>query len=76
VRNSKVEITASDLAGDVALLTDGGDVDLAGVTLRGMRRSVQVERASRLVFSVSRLDSPVSRRYAHELVELGAGSEL
>lgn len=76
VKNSKVELTASDFAGEVALLTSGGDIDLAGITLRGTRRSVQVDRPSRLIFSISRLDSPVSHRFAHELLEPGAGVEL
>jgi pimeloyl-ACP methyl ester carboxylesterase len=76
VKNSKVEITASELSGDVAMQTNVGEVDLAGVTLRGKRKSVQVDRSSRLIFSISRLESPVAHRYVHELVELGAGDEL
>jgi pimeloyl-ACP methyl ester carboxylesterase len=76
VKDSKVEITASDFAGEVALLTSGCDIDLAGITLRGTRRSVQVDRPSRLIFSISRLDSPVSHRFVHELLEPVAGVEL
>lgn len=76
VKNSKVEITASDLAGEVAMQTNAGEMDLAGVVLHGKKKSVQVDRSSRLIFSISRLDSPVARRYVHELLELGAGSEL
>ncbi len=44
--------------------------------LQGRSKSVQVSGSSRLIFSVSRLDSPVGHRYVHELVELGKGSEL
>lgn len=76
VKNSKVEITASDLTGEVAMQTNVGEVDLAGVTLHGKQKSVQVDRSSRLIFSISRLESPVARRYVHELLELGAGSDL
>lgn len=76
VENSKVEVTASELEGDVAMETTAGDVDLAGVTLTGKRKSVQVDRGSRLIFSISRLSSPLGRRYVHELLEMGAGSEL
>lgn len=76
VKNSKVEITASEFSGDVAMQTNVGEVDLAGVILRGKRKSVQVDRSSRLIFSISRLESPVAHRYVHELVELGAGTEL
>jgi pimeloyl-ACP methyl ester carboxylesterase len=76
VSNSKVEITASDFVGDVALTSSTGDIDLAGVNLRGKSRSVRVDRASRLIFSACRIDSPVSHRFVHELLELGARSEL
>jgi pimeloyl-ACP methyl ester carboxylesterase len=76
VKNSRVEITASDFAGDVALESSAGEIDLAGVTLEGKSKSVHVARSSRLIFSVSRVDSPVGHRYVHERLELGKGDEL
>jgi len=76
VKNSRVEITASDFAGDVALDSSAGEIDLAGVTLQGKRKSVQLSGSSRLIFSVSRLDSPVGHRFVHELLELGRGDAL
>jgi pimeloyl-ACP methyl ester carboxylesterase len=76
VKNSKVEVTASDFAGSVAVETSGSDLDLAGVVLQGRQKSVHVGGSSRLIFSISRLDSPVGRRYIHELVETRSGEEL
>jgi len=52
-----------------------GEMDLAGVELRGDDASVRVSRAARLIFSVSRVDSAIQRRYVHELVEAKAGEE-
>jgi alpha-galactosidase len=37
VKGSRMVITASDFAGDVAVEVDGGELDLAGVDLRGHR---------------------------------------
>jgi len=76
VKSSRVEITASDFAGDVALESNAGDMDIAGATLRGRSKSVHVSAASRLIFSISRLDSPMGRRYIHDLLEPAAGTEL
>jgi hypothetical protein len=76
VKRSRVEITASDLVGEVALESSGGDLDLAGVTLQGKAKSVHIGSSTRLIFSISRVDSPVSHRFVHELLELGSGAEL
>jgi pimeloyl-ACP methyl ester carboxylesterase len=76
VKNSKLEVTASDFVGDVALEVSGSDLDLAGVVLRGDQRSVHVGGSSQLIFSISHLDSPVGRHYVHELLELRAGEEM
>jgi len=48
---------------------------LAGVALHGDTASVRVGRAARLIFSVSRVDSPIQRRFVHEVVEATAGEE-
>jgi hypothetical protein len=57
------------------LQVEGGEMDLAGVELRGDDASVRVSRAARLIFSVSRVDSAIQRRYVRELVEAKAGEE-
>jgi hypothetical protein len=75
VKDSHVEMTACDLSGATALQVEGGEMDLAGVELRGDDASVRVSRAARLIFSVSRVDSAIQRRYVHELVEAKAGEE-
>jgi pimeloyl-ACP methyl ester carboxylesterase len=75
-RGSRVEVTASDFVGDVAIDMDNSDIDLAGADLQGQRASVHVASASRLIFSVSHLDSPVQRRYVHDLLEPNSGEEL
>jgi pimeloyl-ACP methyl ester carboxylesterase len=76
VKGSRVELTASDFAGTVALEVEGSDLDLAGVALRGQRASVHVGSASKLIFSVSRAESPINRRYLHGVYEFDIGAEL
>ena len=75
VKGSRVEITACEFAGNVALDVDGSELDLAGVDLQGQRASVHVASASRLVFSVTRVDSPIQRRYLHDVLESTTGDE-
>jgi pimeloyl-ACP methyl ester carboxylesterase len=75
-KGSRVEITASEFVGSVAVDVDNSDLDLAGVDLQGQRASVHVAKASRLIFSVSHVDSPVQRRYVHDLLEPNSGEEL
>jgi pimeloyl-ACP methyl ester carboxylesterase len=76
VKGSRVAITASAFAGSVAIDVDNSDLDLAGVDLQGQRASVHVARASRLIFSVSHVDSPIQRRYVHDLLEPDSGQDL
>jgi len=75
-KGSRVEITASEFVGNVAIDVDNSDLDLAGVDLQGLRASVHVATASRLIFSVSHVDSPVQRRYVHDLLEPSSGEDL
>jgi pimeloyl-ACP methyl ester carboxylesterase len=75
VKDSRVEMTACDLTGSLALQVDGGELDLAGVELHGDDASVRVGQAARLIFSVSRVDSALQRRFVHDMVEAKAGEE-
>jgi len=76
VKGSHVEITASDFSGSVALDVEGSDLDLAGVELRGQRASVHVGGSSKLIFSVSRAESPINYRYLHGDYEFDIGVEF
>jgi len=49
---------------------------MAGVDLQGKRASVHVVSASRLIFSVSKVDSPLQRRHLHDLYEPSSGEVL
>jgi len=76
VKGSRVAITASEFEGNVAIDVDNSDLDLAGVDLQGTRASVHVAHASRVIFSASHVDSPIQRRYVHDLLEPSAGEDL
>jgi pimeloyl-ACP methyl ester carboxylesterase len=76
VKGSRVELTACELAGEVAIDTDNSDLDLAGVDLRGKRAAVRVTGSSRLIVSVSSVDSPLQRRFVHDVLEPNAKDDL
>jgi pimeloyl-ACP methyl ester carboxylesterase len=76
VKGSRLEITASDFIGNVALDVEGSDIDLAGVSLQGRKAAVHVGSDTKLIFSVSRIDSPNNHRYLHDVLELGVGADL
>jgi pimeloyl-ACP methyl ester carboxylesterase len=76
VVGSRLEITACDLSGTVALDSEDSEVDLAGVNLQGRRAGVHVAGSSRMIFSVCRLDSPINHRYLHDVMELNVGADL
>ncbi len=64
---SVVTATASQLSGEWAIRADDSRLDLAGLLLQGRQTAVQVEGRSRLLMSISRLDSPQYQGYAHGL---------
>lgn len=55
---SEVEITASRIEGEVALLTSRSRIDMAAVSLFGHKAAVEGKRESDLLFSLSTLHSP------------------
>lgn len=76
IKGSRVEITAADLIGEIALEVEGSDVDLAGVHLKGSKAAVHVVKDSKLVVSVSHIDSPNNQRYLHDVLSFGIGVDL
>ena len=68
--NSEVIVTASDLSGDIVVRADNSRLDLAGVELLAREAPVEVKRRSRLIASVSEIQSPGYTGYWHDSVEL------
>ncbi|MEQ1806887.1 MAG: alpha/beta hydrolase [Burkholderiaceae bacterium] len=70
VSNSEVTATASDFSGEVAIRADAARIDLAGVHLLAIGNAVEAKRASRLIGSISRIQSPDFTGYWHDDVEV------
>ncbi len=70
VTQSEVTATASDFSGEVAIRADACRIDLAGVHLLALGNAVEVKRLSRLIGSISRIQSPNYTGYWHDSVEL------
>ncbi len=74
VTQSEVTATASDFSGEVAIRADASRIDLAGVHLLALGNAVEVKRVSRLIGSISRIQSPNYTGYWHDSVELKDGA--
>lgn len=70
IADSELVATASDFAGSVAIRADASRLDLAGVHLAATGQAVEAARRSRLIASVSRIESPAYTGYWHEDREL------
>ena len=70
VLHSEVIATASDFSGEVAIRADAARIDLAGVHLLAIGNAIAVNRASRFVASISRIQSPEYTGYWHDQVEI------
>jgi pimeloyl-ACP methyl ester carboxylesterase len=68
--NSEVVVTASDLSGEIAVRADTSRLDFAGVSLLALDTPVEVRRRSRLIASVSRIQSPEYSGYWHDSLDL------
>jgi pimeloyl-ACP methyl ester carboxylesterase len=62
---SSVTATAGTIAGQVAIRADASRIDLAGVELRAQGKGVEVQRPSRIYFSLSQYDAADYRGAAH-----------
>jgi pimeloyl-ACP methyl ester carboxylesterase len=76
VSGSKVQVTASDLVGEVGIQAEKSELDLAGVMVRGRRAAVLAAGPISLLFSVSRVESQRAQTFAHGVRELRRNEEL
>ena len=75
-RESRIKVTGGQLSGETAVIASGSIIDLAGVKLTGKKAAVQATNGSRLLFSVSRIESPFNKGYIHGLYVVEPGSPL
>ncbi len=73
---SDASITASRLDGDVPLTVSRSRIDLAGVRLKGKTSSVNTLIPSELVFSISKVDSPIFTGPMHGLILMATDEKL
>jgi pimeloyl-ACP methyl ester carboxylesterase len=62
---SNVKATGGSIAGKVGIRADSSRMDLAGVSLKAQEKGIEVQRPSRIYFSVSDYDAPDYRGTAH-----------
>jgi pimeloyl-ACP methyl ester carboxylesterase len=85
-RGSTVVMTGGRIEGDVAILANGSRLDLAAVTVEGRRAAVEAEeggdqgtaasKRSSVVFSLSRVGSPLTRGELHDFYSITPDNPL
>ena len=75
-RESRIKVTGGQLSGETAVIASGSIIDLAGVKLTGKKAAVQATVSSRVLFSVSRIESPFNKGYIHGLYVVRPRSPL
>jgi len=74
IGNSELIATASELRGSIAIRSDGSRLDLAGVSLVAGKHAVEVQNWSRVIASVSSVQSPAYDGWWHESRDIERGS--
>ena len=75
-QESRIKVTGGQISGETAIIASGSVIDLAGVKLTGKKAAVQATNGSRVLFSVSRIESPYNNGYMHGLYVVVPGSPL
>jgi pimeloyl-ACP methyl ester carboxylesterase len=75
-RNSTVIATNVRIEGEVAIVAHASRLDLAAVELIGQRAAIRAPTQSHVVFSFSRVASPLVRGELHEFFTLGPDNPL
>lgn len=62
---SKVELTGCDIVGEVGIAAGDSELDMAGVRVQAAKAAIRADASVRVVFSVSRVDSPHTHDFLH-----------
>src|ERR1700712_1471423 len=66
---SDLFVTGSELRGEVALQTTDSKLDVAGAILIGKRAALHADKKSKVVLSVTKVESPFVNAFMHEEVK-------
>jgi pimeloyl-ACP methyl ester carboxylesterase len=75
-RESRIKVTGGQLSGETAVIASGSIIDLAGVKITGKKAAVEATNSSRVLFSLSKIESPFNNGYIHGLYVVEPGSPL
>ena len=75
VDEADLTITGGSLRGAVALEVSDSELDVAGTELVGTQAALRVRKKSNIVLSVSRLESPKTNAFMHQVLKAAAGDE-
>ena len=64
-RESRIKLTGVQLSGETAIITFGSVIDIAGGKIIGKKAAVRATNGSRLIFSISIIESPFNNGYIH-----------
>ena len=70
VASSNVSITAGSVEGEVAIEASDSRLDLAGVVLTGASVALRARKDTEVIFSITRLHSPLTNEIMHEAMEI------
>jgi hypothetical protein len=74
--SSDLVITGGDFRGEVALDLNGGTHDVAGADIAGRVAAIRARGKTTVLFSVTRIKSPKTKRMLHEAMDLAPAQEL
>lgn len=72
-RESVVKITSASITGDTSIHSEGSRLDLAGVTLTGRKIALHSGKKSRVILSISDINSPRYTGFAHGAYKVANG---
>ena len=75
-RESRIKLTGVQLSGETAFITFGSVIDIAGGKIIGKKAAVRATNGSRLIFSISIIESPFNNGYIHGYYAVGPENPL
>lgn len=76
ILNSNVNITATDIKGKIAIDTFGSNLDLAAVNIRSSEVSILSRKTNKIVFTLTTLIGPLTKKILHRKIIMNDNNKL